>query len=115
MYLIKKKLLHFKENKITDQRIFLNRRKVILGLMGSIFSANCNNLYANSDKNNYNKVIKRNLTSFENISKYNNFFEFGTTKQIWKQAQKLKTENWKIEISGSNISGTGVVPESSYS
>ena len=103
MYLIKKKFLHFKENKITEQRVFLNRRKVILGIMGSIFSSNFSNLYANSINNTYKKVIKRNLTSFEKIAKYNNFFEFGTTKQIWKQAQKLKTENWKIEISGSNI------------
>ena len=43
------------------------------------------------------------MTSFENVSKYNNFFEFGTTKQIWKQAQKLNIESWQIEISGSNI------------
>ena len=111
MYLIKKNFLHFKENKITDQSVFLNRRKVILGAMGSIFAANFSNLYANNNNNNYNKVIKRNLTSFENISKYNNFFEFGTTKQIWKQAQKLKTENWKIEISGSNISDKNVFLE----
>ena len=111
MYLIKKNFLHFKENKITDQSVFLNRRKVILGAMGSIFAANFSNLYANNNNNNYNKVIKRNLTSFENISKYNNFFEFGTTKQIWKQAQKLKIENWKIEISGSNISDKNIFLE----
>ena len=111
MHLIKKNFLHFKENKITDQSVFLNRRKVILGAMGSIFAANFSNLYANNNNNNYNKVIKRNLTSFENISKYNNFFEFGTTKQIWKQAQKLKIENWKIEISGSNISDKNVFLE----
>ena len=36
-------------------------------------------------KTNYNKIIKRKLTSYETITKYNNFFEFGTTKQIWKQ------------------------------
>ena len=46
MYLIKKNFLHFKENKITDQSVFLNRRKVILGAMGSIFAANFGNLYA---------------------------------------------------------------------
>ena len=59
MYLIKKNFLHFKENKITDQSLFLNRRKVILGAMGSIFAANFSNLYANSNNNDYNKVIKK--------------------------------------------------------
>ena len=37
----------------------------------------------------------------ENLStKYNNFFEFGSTKNIWKEAQKLETKNWKLKITG---------------
>ncbi len=103
MHLIKKKLFCLRENKITCEKFFLNRRKFILGLSGSILAPNLSNLYANTSNNNYDKVIDRKLTSFDNISKYNNFFEFGTTKQIWKQAQKLNTENWKIEVLGSNI------------
>ena len=111
MNLIKKKFIQFRENQITNQRLFLNRRKFILGLSGSIFFKNLNNIYANTKKNNFDKVVKKKLTSLENISKYNNFFEFGTTKQIWKQAQKLKIENWQIEISGSNISNKSVFLE----
>jgi len=111
MHLIKKKFSQFRETQITNQRLFLNRRKFILGLSGSIFFKNLNNIYANTKKNNFDKVVKKKLTSFENISKYNNFFEFGTTKQVWKQAQKLKIENWQIEISGSNIINKSVFLE----
>ena len=106
MNLIKKKFTYIKENKVTDQNIFFNRRKFILGLSGIILSTKINNLSANTNNTKYDKVIEREMTSFENLSKYNNFFEFGTTKQIWKQAQKLNIENWKIEISGSNSSNT---------
>ena len=32
--------------------------------------------------------------------KDSNFFEFGPTKNIWKEAQKLETKNWKLKITG---------------
>ena len=103
MNLSKKKFISFKENQITEKSLFLNRRKFILGFTGSILASNLSNLYANNQKTNYNKIIKRKLTSYENITKYNNFFEFGTTKQIWKQAQKLNIQNWLIKISENNM------------
>ena len=104
MNLSKKKFINFKEDQITKKKsLFLNRRKLILGFTGSILASNLSNLYANNQKTNYNKIIKRKLTSYENITKYNNFFEFGTTKQIWKQAQKLNIQNWLIKISENNM------------
>tara|TARA_B100001939_G_scaffold156720_1_gene135419 strand:- start:33 stop:959 length:927 start_codon:yes stop_codon:yes gene_type:complete len=103
MNLSKKKFINFKEDQITKKSLFLNRRKFILGFTGSILASNLSNLYANNQKTNYNKIIKRKLTSYENITKYNNFFEFGTTKQIWKQAQKLNIQNWLIKISENNM------------
>lgn len=33
-------------------------------------------------------------------SSYNNYYEFGSTKQIWRKAQDLPTENWKVEVTG---------------
>ncbi len=111
MYLIKKKIPEFKENKITNEKFFLNRRKFVLGLAGSVLAANTFNLWANTNNSKFDNVIERKLTSYEILSKYNNFFEFGTTKQIWKQAQKLNTKNWKIEITGSNISDRSMLLE----
>ena len=102
MHYIKKKFSLFKENQVTSENIFLNRRKFIIGLSLS-FSLPNSNLLGNIQRNNLESIIDRELTSFDNISKYNNFFEFGTTKKIWKQAQKLDIENWKISVSGANF------------
>ncbi len=33
-------------------------------------------------------------------SRYNNFYEFGLTKNIWAEAQKLPTDPWTLEVSG---------------
>ena len=33
-------------------------------------------------------------------SRYNNFYEFGLTKNIWSNAQKLPTDPWTLEVSG---------------
>ena len=104
MIFIKKKFPQLKENLVTNQNIFLNRRKFILGLTGCVLTGNTHNLNANTINKKFSNAINRKLTSYENLSRYNNFFEFGTTKQIWKQAQKLRTQDWKIEISGSNLS-----------
>lgn len=33
-------------------------------------------------------------------SSYNNYYEFGSTKQIWRKAQDLPTKNWQVEVTG---------------
>ena len=103
MHFIKKKFQYFKNKNVTSEKFFINRRKLLLGLTGSLALSNFSKSLADTlSKNSFEKIIERKPTSFEKIAKYNNFFEFGTTKQIWKQAQSLNTENWKIEIVGSN-------------
>jgi sulfoxide reductase catalytic subunit YedY len=31
---------------------------------------------------------------------YNNYYEFGTSKSVWREAEALKTDPWSIEIAG---------------
>ena len=52
------------------------------------------------DHNEFSDVVDRPETKLEVLSRYNNFFEFGTSKEIWKSAQKLNVSNWSIEIKG---------------
>lgn len=40
------------------------------------------------------------VTPQEFASRYNNFYEFGLTKNIWLPAQQLPTDPWKLEVSG---------------
>jgi sulfoxide reductase catalytic subunit YedY len=42
----------------------------------------------------------RPVTPEETSARYNNFYEFGTNKQIYDAAQALETEGWTIDIDG---------------
>lgn len=45
-------------------------------------------------------TVERAITPEEINTHYNNFYEFGSTKQVAEAAQQLKTRPWEIEIDG---------------
>ncbi len=51
-------------------------------------------------KRNPRYTLDRPLTDEKIVTTYNNFFEFGSHKQIWKAAQKLKTRPWTVTVDG---------------
>ena len=53
-----------------------------------------------SVKRNYLYELDRPLTRRDLATTYNNFFEFGSHKQIWKSAQQLPLDPWPIQIDG---------------
>ena len=113
MYIQKKPRWQIKENQVTNEQLYFNRRKFIknsssiLGSTALIYNFLGKYLNATQKNENFLKFqinkkyhILSDITP-ENLStKYNNFFEFGSTKNIWKEAQKLKTSDWKLKISG---------------
>ena len=103
MLIKKKKSYNFKESLVTDEKFYLNRRKLIKGLAGLLIypSFTPSLLSENIDYD----ITSREPTKFEVLTKYNNYFEFGTSKEIWKASQKLNTENWKISVTGGKYSG----------
>ena len=100
------KKLNYKDNQITPPQVFFGRRKVLksLGLLGGaiLFSNNQISAFANipSLKKNQNFLNKRPLTLEKFATTYNNFYEFGSSKNIWRSAQKLKINPWVISIDG---------------
>jgi len=100
MFLIKKQDYNLKEHEITSESYYLNRRNILRGTLGIFFSGLSKSIISKNHEFDFEKSVKRPLTSLKTLKKYNNFFEFGTTKNIWKQAQKLNTDNWSIQISG---------------
>ena len=44
--------------------------------------------------------VEREITKAEINASYNNFYEFGSHKSIWKAAQGLKTRPWMVKIDG---------------
>ena len=103
MLIKKKKSYNFKESLVTNEKFYLNRRNLIKGL-GSLLIYPSLTPSLMSENIDYD-ITSREPTKFEVLTRYNNYFEFGTSKEIWKASQKLNTENWKISIKGGKYSG----------
>ncbi len=109
MNLIKKKSFFIKENKITKKENYLNRRNLMMGIGSSLVFSKLGNLKAEFVNEKF--IVKRPITKYETIKKYNNFFEFGASKKIWKAAQKLNTEDWKIKVEGGKFNNQSILYE----
>lgn len=106
------------EREATPESVFLNRRRFMKSLIGVGVSATLLPLagcksdealdlaeeytqeYTDLVTNPRFAQVDRALTPEEVAAKYNNFYEFGRGKEIWKGAQALPIEDWKVEVSG---------------
>jgi len=102
------------EHAATDEAVFRNRRRLIKALgAGPIALAGAGlpriAAAAQSDDptadlypvpRNETFVLDRPVTPEEDATTYNNFYEFGSHKQISKAAQALKIRPWEVVIDG---------------
>jgi len=109
-FIHKKKIWSLGQNHITDETLFKKRREILKKLAGSSF------LFAGSTLSTYsaygstdplypppiNEIYKvnRELTKESYAITYTNFYEFGSNKNIWRKAARLKTKPWLISIEG---------------
>ena len=107
MFLKKNKVWNLKESSITSESVFNSRRKIIKNLaIGSLVvpSASLIPFTAFSSfyppiTNNFYKV-DRDLTKESLATTYTNFYEFGSSKNIWRRAAQLTTNPWLLTIDG---------------
>jgi len=102
------------ESAVTPESVFLNRRQIIQGLAaGSIAAAAPGlawgatdaddpsaGLYPVARDERFEPGEGRKVTAEEWATRYNNFYEFGTSKKIWKAAQALQIRPWEVRIDG---------------
>jgi sulfoxide reductase catalytic subunit YedY len=97
------------ENEITSEELFENRRKFLkLGAASVVASSALMELMAKENLPTPNLKFKKDinannlkLNTFEQITSYNNFYEFTTSKEDVKyMAHTLIPNPWSIEISG---------------
>ena len=87
-----------KYSEVTPEKIYNNRRTFIksLGLGASSMALTTLPLINNAKSANELK-----LTSYKDITTYNNYYEFGTAKgDPYKYSQNFKTNPWNIVIEG---------------
>ena len=92
-------MIKFKSSEITPEKIFNNRRSFIkqLGIAGTTFFTSSSLVFGS----NTNEKNLGNLTTYEYVTTYNNYSEFGTGKSDpYKNAQKFITKPWDISIEG---------------
>tara|TARA_Y100000996_G_C22448009_1_gene612595 strand:+ start:73 stop:1002 length:930 start_codon:yes stop_codon:yes gene_type:complete len=94
-----------KEDKITDEKYFMNRRKIMASAFSLPFIFNPNILSASSKRLSFGKDLEyssnEQTNTLKQISSYNNFYELGTGKRDpMLNADRLKSENWKLTIDG---------------
>jgi sulfoxide reductase catalytic subunit YedY len=51
-------------------------------------------------KRNERYVVDRDLTEESLVTTYNNYYEFGSSKTIWRQAQALAMRPWRVSVDG---------------
>ncbi|QIW16004.1 mononuclear molybdenum enzyme YedY [Pasteurellaceae bacterium RH1A] len=91
---------------ITPEAIFHQRRQIIkaMGLVGLASALPLTAQAQKQDALNFKKAVEGldlKLTPENKVTGYNNFYEFGLGKDDpAKFASSLKTEGWKLEISG---------------
>lgn len=91
----------------TPESAYLNRRALLAGMGAGVgLLAGGRVSFAAGDAARYPAPrnpaypIDRPLTAEAEATTYNNFYEFGMTKNIWRAAQALPLRPWKVTIDG---------------
>ena len=98
------------ENEVTPEAVYMNRRHWLraagftgLGLAGALAGLGDTALAAIDGypaPQNMAYRLDRDITPEEDATTYTNFYEFGSTKNIYRRAQKLVTDPWAVTIDG---------------
>jgi len=90
---------NYKYSEITPEKVYNNRRKFIksVGLGLGSLSLSSMSLLNNAHSSESNSE----LTSYKDITTYNNYYEFGTGKgDPYKNSQEFKIKPWSVSIEG---------------
>jgi sulfoxide reductase catalytic subunit YedY len=93
-------------SEITSPALFYSRRKIMQLMGGASLAAllpqslwAANHKFADVKKSIY--TVPEDLTPYQDVTQYNNFYEFGTNKESpAKNAGSLKTRPWTVTVEG---------------
>ena len=98
------------EGRATPEGVYLSRRELVAAMGLGAASLALPGLASAQDKDPWAKLYPaaRNdrygsptpITAERQATTYNNYYEFGFDKSIWRDAQKLEVRPWTIKVSG---------------
>ena len=102
MHVIRRRGWEIAEREVTPEHLVLGRRGAIIGSAATILAPSLvsSRAYAQGAPRNTNYDAGREVTAEKDSTTYNNFYEFGTDKSIYRAAQKLPVSPWSISIEG---------------
>jgi sulfoxide reductase catalytic subunit YedY len=85
-----------KPSEVTDEQVFVNRRHLLAGLAGIGLAGGLTSASSAAQR-----AVELEPNEWEDITSYNNYYEFGTGKSDpAKYAGALTTAPWSVEING---------------
>src|SRR4051794_24707821 len=98
MHIIRRRDWQISENRVTPERFVLGRRAALAG--AAVLAAPGLARAQGVPRNPSYVDAGRPITPEQDVSTYNNFYEFGTDKSIYRAAQRLPVSPWQIKIDG---------------
>jgi sulfoxide reductase catalytic subunit YedY len=104
--MIIKKPDDIRSSEITPERAYFNRREFlraagVLGVAGAAASTAALVGRPTTEQPSQGEQLKDELTPFEDVTTYNNFYEFGTDKsEPAENARGFKTKPWSVRVEG---------------
>ena len=96
--IIRRKGWEIAERDVTPEHLVGRRRAILGAAAGVVLLPSL--ARAQGVPQNPKYTVDRALTAEKDATTYNNFYEFGTDKSIYRAAQKLNTSPWAIQIDG---------------
>ncbi|HVS31450.1 MAG TPA: protein-methionine-sulfoxide reductase catalytic subunit MsrP [Thermoanaerobaculia bacterium] len=75
-----------REPEVTPEPLFLSRRELLAG--AAALAASCG------------RGDERAMTRQNVAARYNNFLEFGGSKDVWKRVPRFPTDGWSVDVGG---------------
>lgn len=93
------------ERAATPESVFVKRRAILAGMGVGVLAAGLPSISRAAISGfpaprNTAYTLDRDITPESDATTYTNFYEFGSSKNIWRRAQKLKTDPWAVTIDG---------------
>lgn len=104
MHIIKRRGWEIPESRVTPEHLAMNRRRLLAGAagLGAIGAGILPGPAAAQSGTGPNPKYPagREITEEKYSTTYNNYYEFGESKNIWRAAQALKQRPWTVKLDG---------------